>query len=72
MPCVRLAGNVMRAGKPAGPGIALVGLQRPAGSFEGLLSVGCSSGRAGLRGRWFPPRNPLLHWQRFCTLPQVE
>lgn len=36
MPCVRLAGNVMRAGKPAGLGISLAGLQRPAGSFWGV------------------------------------
>ncbi|CAN0343374.1 unnamed protein product [Bubo scandiacus] len=58
----------MRAGKPAGPGVSLAGLRRPAGSFGGLLSVGCSSGRARLRGRWFPPRNPLFALAAFLHL----
>lgn len=72
VPCVRLAGNVMRAGNPAGPGISPAGQRGPNSSFRGLLSRDCSSGRARLRGSWSPPQTPLLHWQRSCTLPQVE
>ena len=60
MPCVRLAGNVMRAGELAGPGISLAGLRSPAGRFGTLLSTGCSSGRARLQGHWFPPRKSLV------------
>lgn len=47
VPCVRLAGNVMRAGKSARVGISLAGLRRPASSFGGLLSLGCPYGQAG-------------------------
>lgn len=35
VPRVRLAGNVMRAGNPAGPGISPAGQRRPNSSFKG-------------------------------------
>ncbi|KAL2294134.1 hypothetical protein Nmel_007856 [Mimus melanotis] len=62
----------MWAGNPAGPGISPAGQQRPNSSFRGLLPMDCFSGGVRLRGSQSPSQNPLLHWQRFCTLPQVD
>lgn len=42
--------------------------QNPLGTFRGLLSMGCSSGRARLRGHRFPPRNPSLALAAFLHL----